>query len=134
MMGDKWGSASEVPAVQFLHIDTDPQGLSDTTANETNNYRSEEILTLPLHRPQHYRENSQQLLNWLGRRWLYNIPRSLRTEGLRPLGRLALADHARQVGQRIRRAMSQAIDPESIEVSSAESGQAFRPGALRVMV
>ena len=92
------------------------------------------MLNLPLRRPQHYRENSQQLLHWLSRRWLYNIPRSLRTEGLRPLGRLALADHARQVGQRIRRAMSQAIDPESIAASNAATGQEFRSGALRVMV
>ena len=60
----------------------------------------DETLNLPLRRPQHYREHSQQLLHWLSRRWLYNIPRSLRTEGLRPLGRLALADHARQAGQR----------------------------------
>ncbi len=89
---------------------------------------------LPLRRPQHYRDNSQQLLHWLSRRWLYNIPRSLRTEGLRPLGRLALADHARQVGQRIRRAMSQAIDPESIATSNATTGQEFRNGTLRVMV
>src|SRR4029077_19543211 len=112
----------------------DSRSLSNLAQGNGVDLTPDEILNLPLRRPQHYRENSQQLLHWLSRRWLYNIPRSLRTEGLRPLGRLALADHARQVGQRIRRAMSQAIDPESIRESNAATGQEFRPGAVRVMV
>jgi hypothetical protein len=54
-----------------------------------------DLRQLPLRRPQHYRERSPDLLRWLSRRWLYNIPRSLDTQGLRPLGRLALIDNAR---------------------------------------
>ena len=123
-----------LPAVQFLLLDTDSRALSNAAQGDTAALTPDEVLHLPLRRPQHYRDNSQRLLHWLSRRWLYNIPRSLRTEGLRPLGRLALADHARQVGQRVRRAMSQAIDPESISASSAIVEQEFRPDALRVMV
>jgi serine/threonine protein kinase len=130
---DQFGE-SRVPAVQFLLLDTDSRSVSNSTQPEAVALTPDEVLVLPLRRPQHYRENSQQLLHWLSRRWLYNIPRSLRTEGLRPLGRLALADHARQVGQRIRRAMSQAIDPESIASSDTATGQEFRKCALRVMV
>ena len=48
---------------------------------------------MPLRRSQDYREDSRKILEWLSRRWLFNIPRSLQTEGLRPLGRLALVDH-----------------------------------------
>ncbi len=92
------------------------------------------MLTLPLHRPQHYRENSQQLLHWLSRRWLYNIPRSLRTEGLRPLGRLALADHARLAGQRIRRAVTVALEPSNVAKSGSQLEQQFRNDAIRVFV
>jgi hypothetical protein len=73
-------------------------------------------------------------LHWLSRRWLYNIPRSLRTEGLRPLGRLALADHARPAGQRLRRAMVQSLDATAIAKSNAAIGQQFRTDALRVIV
>ena len=51
-------------------------------------------LHLPLRRPQQYRERSPELLKWLSRRWLYNIPCSLKTRGYRPLGRLALVDNA----------------------------------------
>ena len=94
----------------------------------------DETLNLALRRPQHYREQSQQLLHWLSRRWLYNIPRSLRTEGLRPLGRLALTDHARQTGQRIRRAVSQAVDAEAIGATERASRQQFRGDSVSVYV
>jgi serine/threonine protein kinase len=127
-------SGERVPAIQFLLLDTDGRAQASLTDRDAAGLTADEMLNLPLRRPQHYRENSQQLLHWLSRRWLYNIPRSLRTEGLRPLGRLALADHARQAGQRIRRAMSQAIDPQSIAESSATTSHEFRQGALRVVV
>ena len=41
--------------------------------------------------------DSGKRLQWLSRRWIYNIPRSLQTQGLRPLGRLALVDHCERV-------------------------------------
>jgi serine/threonine protein kinase len=124
--------ANPLPSVQFLLIDTDTRALSDATRNDV--LTNDDVLNLPLRRPQHYREHSQQILSWLSRRWLYNIPRSLRTEGLRPLGRLALADHARQTGQRIRRAMMQAREPEAIATSNKVLGKDIRSDALRVCV
>src|SRR5690606_17700093 len=42
-----------------------------------------------------------EFLKWLSRRWLYNIPRDLSTDGFRPLGRLALITHAQRVTQEI---------------------------------
>ena len=134
MLNDQYGNAKEVPAVQLLLVDTDGRGLSEASRDETNGLALDEVLNLPLRRPQHYRDNAQQLLHWLSRRWLYNIPRSLQTEGLRPLGRLALADQARQAGQRIRRSMVQALDPASLAKSSAAVGQGFRSDAMRVIV
>jgi len=71
----------QLPAVQFLLLDTDSRALSNAAQGDAASLSADEILNLPLRRPQHYRDNSQQLLNWLSRRWLYNIPRSLRTEG-----------------------------------------------------
>jgi len=53
-----------------------------------------ETLAVPLRSPQDYRVRADRLLAWLSRRWLYNIPKSLQTDGLCPLGRLALVDHA----------------------------------------
>lgn len=127
-------SGSAVPALQLLALDTDARGLSSVASGGAGHLTADETLALPLRRPQHYRDNSQQLLHWLSRRWLYNIPRSMRTEGLRPLGRLALVDHARQVGQRIRRAILQALDPQAIGTSTIATGKRFREDQVRVVV
>ena len=51
---------------------------------------------LPLRLPKSY-DNSREILGWVSRRWLYNIPRSLETRGYRPLGRVALVDHSLRV-------------------------------------
>ncbi len=133
LTAERYGHA-QAPAIQLLQLDTDPKSLKEAIRSDARDLSADELLNLPLRRPQHYRENSQQLLHWLSRRWLYNIPRSLKTEGLRPLGRLALADHARQAGQRIRRAMVQALDPAAIDESGGVLGQYFRRDALRIII
>lgn len=123
-----------IPSLQVLLVDTDPKGLVEATRQGTVKFEGEETLSLPLHRPQHYRNQSEQLLKWLSRRWLYNIPRSMRTEGLRPLGRLAFVDHVRQTCQRIRMAISQAVNPESVATTAQATGQLFRSDAVRVYI
>lgn len=133
-LGERFGNPSSLPTIQTLLLDTDPKALAELARRNAVNFQAEELLTLPLHRPQHYRAQSEQFLRWLSRRWLYNIPRSMRTEGLRPLGRLALADHARQTCQRIRMAVAQAVDAESIEASNQATGQPFRDDAVRVYI
>lgn len=70
----------------------------------------EETIHLSLRRPQDYRDGSRQILSWLSRRWLYNIPRSLQTEGVRPLGRLALVDHGDEVWSRLRKAIAALLE------------------------
>jgi hypothetical protein len=120
-------------AVQFLLLDSDPKTIARAMqGDERSALKPAETLALPLRRPQEYRENSGKLLRWLSRRWLYNIPKSLQTEGLRPLGRLAFADHARQAVQRIRMALAQATDAESVRGSSEQTSIEFRAGAIRV--
>ncbi|MCA9131751.1 MAG: protein kinase [Planctomycetales bacterium] len=51
------------------------------------------VMELPLFRPSEYRDAEPELFGPLSRRWLYNIPRSLTTEGVRPLSILTLLDH-----------------------------------------
>ncbi len=78
----------------MLLLDTDNRELSSAAHGEDmGQLRPDETLSLPLRKSQDYREDSRRILEWLSRRWLFNIPRSLQTEGLRPLGRLALVDH-----------------------------------------
>ena len=124
-----------VPAIQMLLLDSDPKAIACAMqGNKRSALKAEETLALPLKRPQEYREQSARLMRWLSRRWLYNIPRSLRTEGLRPLGRLAFADHARQIVQRIRMALAQATSAESLASSGDQTGLDFTGAGVRVFV
>jgi serine/threonine protein kinase len=124
-----------LPAVQLLLLDSDSKSIARAIQGEGRQaLRPEETLALPLRRPQEYREQSGKLMRWLSRRWLYNIPKSLQTEGLRPLGRLALADHARQAVQRIRMSLAEATDEQSVRQSAEQSGVAFNTRKPRVYV
>lgn len=60
----------------------------------------------PLRSPKQYRDIGTSHLGSVSRRWLYNVPRSAMTEGVRPLGRLAMVDHA----DSIKRHLSESID------------------------
>jgi serine/threonine protein kinase len=110
----KFGSLTAVPFVRLLLLDSDPQALAtvqqgDAAAALT----SAETLLLPLHGPDYYRSKSKHLLRWLNRRWLYGVPRSQRTEGLRPLGRLALVDNAAEALSRLRAELTALTAPEA---------------------
>ena len=110
-----------VPSLQMLLIDTDGKSLMEVSHRQ-GGFKSHELLGVPLRRPQDYRTDSRDLLQWLSRRWLYNIPRSLKTEGLRPLGRLALVDHAEQIIDRMRTAIETATSEESLAQSQEQAG------------
>ena len=85
-------------SMAWLAIDTERETLKAPCDGEHEDcLSSEEKLHIPLRRPNQYREESQALLQWVSRRWLYNIPRSLQTRGFRPLGRIAIVDHADEV-------------------------------------
>lgn len=82
----------------------------------------------PLRSPHEYREEEGARLHSVSRRWLYNIPRSQKTEGLRPLGRLAMVDHAEAIEQGLRQAMEKLAEqsrdqaPRVFVVASAGGG------------
>ncbi|MEX2185328.1 MAG: tubulin-like doman-containing protein [Pirellulales bacterium] len=106
-MTERFGDLDAGSAMQFLWIDTDTAAMTDLMRkDESPPLRPHEVLQAPLRRTQDYRANSKRFLQWLSRRWLYNIPRSQLTEGLRPLGRLAFVDHF----DTIRRQLEGAID------------------------
>ncbi|TWT37116.1 Tubulin-like protein [Posidoniimonas corsicana] len=110
------------PGVACLAIDTDMDALKATCrAASEEALGRDDLLHTPLRRPRDYRDDSQDLLKWLSRRWLYNIPRSLTTRGFRPLGRLAMVDHAEQVLEALyvrlqRLAQGADVDPVEVQV------------------
>jgi serine/threonine protein kinase len=132
-LSDRFQSLQEIPSLQMLLIDTDGKDLSHA-AHRQDGFRPHELLGTPLRRPQDYRGESRELLRWLSRRWLYNIPRSLKTEGLRPLGRLAMVDHADEIIARLRQAIETATSEQSLARSQETSELEFANGKMRVVV
>ncbi|MEM9656803.1 MAG: tubulin-like doman-containing protein [Planctomycetota bacterium] len=95
----------------MLAVDTDAEELKSLRQRTADAAPSLiDTLFLPLKRPQQYRDRSSELLQWLSRRWLYNIPRSLKTRGYRPLGRLALVDNAKTVVAELRRKLTALLE------------------------
>jgi len=134
-LSDRFGTVDAVPVLQMLLIDTDSNALVLATRGDIEErFQDDETVAMPLRRPQEYRRDAPQLLSWLSRRWLYNIPRSLQTRGLRPLGRLAMVDHASTLFDRMRRAIARAIDQASVSQSSANTGRDVRAGTLHVVI
>ena len=81
---DEASAASKV--VEAIALDTDRDELRDACSSRWKSpLSSDDTLHLPLRLPSNY-DNSRDILSWVSRRWLYNIPRSLETRGFRPLG------------------------------------------------
>jgi hypothetical protein len=115
------------PPVRMLAIDTDLKALARLSQGEgPGRLEASETLGLPLRQPWEYRADSRRLLAGVSRRWIYNVPRALETEGLRPLGRLALVDHAAS----LRNALQAHVD--GLATPSAETSPTDgRPRAAR---
>jgi serine/threonine protein kinase len=134
-LSDRFGGPSSVPCWQMLLIDTDADALRAAERGAADEALSpNESVFVPLRRAANYRNASERLLSWLSRRWLYNIPRSLRTEGLRPLGRLAFVDHAQRIADRVRLALAEITSPEAKSKSAITTGMPLRSEAPRVFV
>jgi serine/threonine protein kinase len=79
----------------WLLVDTDEKTVQlSTDAGTSGRLYYEHILLTPLKSSKKYRERPQEPFAPLSRRWLYNVPRSQKTEGVRPLAMLAYLDHA----------------------------------------
>jgi serine/threonine protein kinase len=134
-LGRRFGTTGEMPIFRLLLVDTDRTELRQAHQGEGGEaLDTRETFLAPLHPPEYYRPQAKTHLRWLDRRWLYGIPRSLQTEGLRPLGRLALVDNAAELLPRIREALAAIASPEAAEVATAQTGQPLRDLAPRVFV
>ncbi len=131
----RFGSLSGLPSLQMLLLDTDRETIA-RAMQEDGEYAFQDYETLltPLRRSQDYRERSEEYLRWLSRRWLYNIPFSGRTEGFRPLGRLAFVDHTGEIAGRLHNVLKTITAPESLETTSKAAGMEFRDQTPRVFL
>ena len=115
------------PAIQFLAIDCDRSELSrGSAAGQSDALLARETLAIPLRSSAEYRHDAEKLLGWLERKWLYNVPRDLKTNGLRPYGRLALVDHEKSLREHLRRVLGSAISDSALRSSEQATGLPFR--------
>lgn len=133
-LNKRFGAGTSIPAIQLLAIDTDQRATTSLWQAPDSVLKPDEVLAIPLRSAQDYRPRKKSLQTWLSRRWLYNIPRSLQTEGVRPLGRLALVDHATNVAKAIDTAFTLAASTQSISRSNESTGLPFHSQPLRVFV
>ena len=121
-----------LPAIQFLCIDTDREAMADLKRRSSGNHRVVTTVVAPLRTTQDYRKESSEHLTWLGRRWLFNIPRSGRVEGMRPLGRLAFVDHAADIRTELKNSLSTLVSSGSVGTSTSETGLPFDAAGIDV--
>ncbi len=69
-----------------------------------------------------YLNRSRNLAGWISRRWLFNIPRSLRTEGIRALGRLAFVDQFREIEAALRKSLTEITAEEALQKTAEATG------------
>ncbi|MBV9126128.1 MAG: hypothetical protein JO112_22480, partial [Planctomycetes bacterium] len=131
----RFGDLAAVPILRLLLLDTDRASLSSAHPEEPGESPSlDETLLVPLRKNDHYRQESRELLRWLDRNFLYGIPRSLQTEGYRPLGRLALVDNLPLVMDRLREVLSALTDREALAATRSATGLSLREETPRVFL
>jgi serine/threonine protein kinase len=117
-------------AVAAIALDTDRDELREACSTRWRAPLSpDDTLHLPLRLPKSY-DDSPDIHGWVSRRWLYNIPRSLETRGYRPLGRVALVDHA----QRVRTFIDQKLQHLAPLVGSTDKAGEARDTTIRVVI
>jgi hypothetical protein len=132
---NRFGPLDGVPALQFLAFDTNAETLEEITQRDRQTpLGNESAIVLPLRQAAEYRRAANHRLQWLSRRWIYNISRSLQTQGFRPLGRLALVDHLDRVVERIGRAIKAALTRDGLATSARTTGLQFRNAPPRIFV
>jgi eukaryotic-like serine/threonine-protein kinase len=126
---------SNIPAVQILCLDSDRNCIASAVGEGTGESLAyHEGLALPLRKPEDYRNRSKYHSNWLNRRWIYNVPKSLQTEGIRPLGRLALIDNYEEFWNCLEDKSSKLVSTEAIAASAESIGKEFKKGTIRVFI
>ena len=131
-LGRQYGSPSELPALGWLALDTDRKTCGPSSGPATPTYEGGEFVPVPLKPAEQYRAKARQKFAWLSRRWIYNIPRSGQTEGLRPLGRLAFVDHCEMIYQRIKNKLAELLRPEHLALTAVRLGLEPQSDPVRV--
>jgi serine/threonine protein kinase len=133
---DRFGDLHKLPLLRFLCVDPDPEAsvAAMRGAPEVALSRNE-FYNVPLQPVSNYRRRNLEVLSeWLPREKLYGMPRSLQTQGVRALGRLAFADNQQRLLARLKREIEEATNPDSVYQSVSQTGLALRDNKPRIYV
>lgn len=133
---DRIGELAQVPCFRFVYLDADPETLRRAASGPPDAaLMAEHVFHAPLQPVTAYRRRQlDHILEWLPREKLYSIPRSLKVEGSRALGRLAFADHYLRFMTRMRHEVQVATHPEAIRQSADQTGLLVRSKVPAVYV
>ncbi|MGL5908464.1 MAG: tubulin-like doman-containing protein, partial [Phycicoccus sp.] len=125
---DRLGQLSQVPCVRYLYVDADPKAAEKASSAASDvSLTAEQVFATPLQSPTNYRRRQiDDLMQWLPREKLYSIPRSLRVDGSRALGRLAFCDHYLRFMNRMKHEIGVSTTPEAMHQSSTFTGLSVR--------
>jgi hypothetical protein len=99
---------------QWLAIDTSPSELEIVTdGSGIQHLPADSAVRLPIQSPQAYRRCDPLQFAPLSRRWLYNVPRSMRTEGVRPIATLSLIAHYQPLCKIVEQKVAQLVQAHS---------------------
>jgi len=105
-IADRLGGVGALRAFKMLFLDVDHDAMNEIN-HDQQTWSELETVPTPLRSSAEYREQGHLHRRWLSRRWLFNVPRNLRTDGFRPLGRLALLSNVTRVLASLRSAIQQ---------------------------
>src|SRR6185437_7689071 len=133
---DRFGDLDKVPLIRFLYLDSDGDAVKAATRGAPEvALRPTEVHHLPLQQISHYRRRHlDHLSEWLPREKLFAMPRSLKTQGSRALGRLAFTDNYLRLIARLRREIQTECHPDSIYQTVSQTGLALRDNVPRIYV
>ncbi len=123
-MLDRLGQHSSIPCIRYLHVDCDPDAASRTNDGSSDvALSSEQLFHAPLTAVTSYRRRQlDDMMTWLPREKLYAMPRTMRVDGSRALGRLAFTDHYRRFLTRLKHEIITSSSPEALQQSSQFTG------------
>jgi serine/threonine protein kinase len=135
---DRFGDLDRVPLIRFLYIDSDAEAIKVAQKGAAEvAFRTQELYHLPL-QPNKFYQNKRRLLDqldeWLPAEKRYAMPRSLKTVGIRALGRLAFTESYLRLLARLKREIQQACHPDAIYQTVSATGLALRDNVPRVYV
>jgi serine/threonine protein kinase len=129
------GPRETLPSLQVLCLDSDRTALERVQQRYTDGrLESAEVLAVPLRSSAEYRSQKDLQLDWLSRRWIYNVPRSLQTEGLRPLGRLAFVDHHREIYNRLESLLEAVTESDAVNQTAQQLKFSQKSRVPRVVI